>query len=549
MKAGRYVLTLLVVGVLLTSMCGGAKRGRGTGMGMGMPGMGFGPGMGMGGGGNEDVWVECPVRITQSLFEDPAQAVRTIEAMLNSPFIKREEQLAKAIIEAEAITGDADDLMVQLSLVGKGKGNVSQADARQYISVICERLEEGLRHEQEKAVARWREELGAEYRLAMIRQQEAKARLGQLRERRSNVLERARQADLSRDSVVDRSREMEHVRRELEMELVGLRARQDKLHETIARLMHTVEERLDNDPALEEMRNIVEMREAELRRREETGTKTGQSGELSHSQNDEQEAERRRRYRDLGQAKGKRVYVDFDEKPFAEVIADFRNRGSGSIVVMWGDLELAGITPDDLVTVKLAGVSPGRALQAVLANVSGGKLDRAVYSVDEEDVITIGPRGLIDAPAAPQDESDILAQREAGMQLVEVRMQLAERMEMVRESAGGGQLSEFNGQLAQLSINTAEMEARLEFVERERERQRELLPLANEFEEIAMELDRMQEEYNQASREASELERERREPQPAEPTVTVLGDPRDGQSHDGATPMPGGLATPDDPNM
>jgi len=84
--------------------------------------------------------------------------------------------------------------------------------------------------------------------------------------------------------------------------------------------------------------------------------------------------------------------VDLRQSELQEVLHDLREMTDLNIVVLWGDLEqTAGIYPDDLVMVHLNQVSAGKALDRVLDYVSGGKRERAVYYVDEEGIVTIGP--------------------------------------------------------------------------------------------------------------------------------------------------------------
>ncbi|MCK5269293.1 MAG: hypothetical protein KAJ46_00855 [Sedimentisphaerales bacterium] len=87
--------------------------------------------------------------------------------------------------------------------------------------------------------------------------------------------------------------------------------------------------------------------------------------------------------------KEKMVNLDYDDSALQDIIDEIRTTTGLNIVPEWNELEIAGITQEDLVTIHLTQVAAGKALDRILAYVSGGKLGKAGYEIDEEGVLTI----------------------------------------------------------------------------------------------------------------------------------------------------------------
>ena len=89
--------------------------------------------------------------------------------------------------------------------------------------------------------------------------------------------------------------------------------------------------------------------------------------------------------------------LDYTDVEFGQVLDELRAETGLNIFPSWGDLELAGIYPDDTVTLQLVQVPARAALTRALEAVSGGKLDRAGYIVDEDGVVSVNSVGILGA--------------------------------------------------------------------------------------------------------------------------------------------------------
>ena len=87
--------------------------------------------------------------------------------------------------------------------------------------------------------------------------------------------------------------------------------------------------------------------------------------------------------------KEKMINLDYDDSALQDIIDEIRTTTGLNIVPEWNELEVAGITQEDLVTIHLTQVAAGKALDRILAYVSGGKLGKAGYKIDEEGVMSI----------------------------------------------------------------------------------------------------------------------------------------------------------------
>ncbi|MBN1435856.1 MAG: tetratricopeptide repeat protein [Sedimentisphaerales bacterium] len=112
------------------------------------------------------------------------------------------------------------------------------------------------------------------------------------------------------------------------------------------------------------------------------------------------------------------IDLDYTDTEFSQVIDDLRLTDM-NIFVAWNDMELAGIFPEDLVTIQLNQISIASALERILDYVSGGRLDRAGYIVDDDGIININTISVLGETYAHYQRvyyvADLLGQRaEAG---------------------------------------------------------------------------------------------------------------------------------------
>lgn len=82
-------------------------------------------------------------------------------------------------------------------------------------------------------------------------------------------------------------------------------------------------------------------------------------------------------------------FLDHDDDSLLDILTNLRDISGLNLDIEWNDLDMAGITPEDLLTIQLKDVPVGKALDRILAKVSGGKMGKAGYEVDEEGIIVI----------------------------------------------------------------------------------------------------------------------------------------------------------------
>lgn len=127
-------------------------------------------------------------------------------------------------------------------------------------------------------------------------------------------------------------------------------------------------------------------------------------------------------------------------------------------------------------------------------------------------------RQLYEKSAASTD--DMAAAEEP---LAHARAEVARAREEAAHMAGGGQLDDLNGQLINMTIEMAELEAKLQFVSRQLAQMEEgdLPRLADEYERLELQIDRARRVFEDAIHARDEAQMRLQSYQP--PRVTVLG--------------------------
>lgn len=128
-------------------------------------------------------------------------------------------------------------------------------------------------------------------------------------------------------------------------------------------------------------------------------------------------------------------------------------------------------------------------------------------------------RKLVDKALAPQD--DLSDQQE---KIARTEIEIAERQEELEKQTGGGSAEKWNIELSEMSIQTAELEARTDFLNTQlmQIKAKNLLELANQYErEVVMKMEPMRKAYEQATRRVNELQKQLDALQP--PSITILG--------------------------
>lgn len=126
---------------------------------------------------------------------------------------------------------------------------------------------------------------------------------------------------------------------------------------------------------------------------------------------------------------------------------------------------------------------------------------------------------------AEQNKAGVLPESEVQrvrIAMSEAEAQLAEARRKVAQAGGGEVLGKLNTELAMLSVNVAETEARLQYIREQMERNRRLAGAADEYEmTISMEMPHARRAYEMNKLRVEELEQRMRTAVP--PMVTVIG--------------------------
>ncbi|MBN1435617.1 MAG: hypothetical protein JW936_00955 [Sedimentisphaerales bacterium] len=110
--------------------------------------------------------------------------------------------------------------------------------------------------------------------------------------------------------------------------------------------------------------------------------------------------------------------------------------------------------------------------------------------------------------------------RDARIELVNARIAVAERQEMVRQQNGGAQVDAWTNELSDMAIEIASIEGSQRFTWSQLSRVRNVQPLAEEFAECQRELEIAEYQYNQARQEVAEMQA--RIDRLAAPVVVIL---------------------------
>lgn len=120
-----------------------------------------------------------------------------------------------------------------------------------------------------------------------------------------------------------------------------------------------------------------------------------------------------------------------------------------------------------------------------------------------------------------ENEVHILQAKE---QLLEKRIQFAQQKEMLKKSLGAEKIEQWNHELADMAIETAQIEAQLQHTREQLANHRtdEMLELANRYEmEVRSRIDAINETYQRASQQVDVIEQQIQFAQP--PAVVIIG--------------------------
>lgn len=364
--------------------------------------------------GGQRTYASCLVRITSDPeILDADEDV--LAALANSSFIKTDAGLADCRVFVSQARPDSrrgrpvrararDIQLFKISIVPQDEGGeLPPEHGREYLGAICDRLQQALAQDYAQAIEHSRSELQS--RLADIgqRREESSNRLEGLRSEQRELIERAG-GDPSRESIVERMRDLDHQRQQMEMELHSSQARRNAIEQQIANLAAQWSPALDDSTALARLREHVASEQEDL--------------------------------------------------VILEAQAEEEQRKGSS----------------------------------------------ALAAVERE-------------------------QTRLRIRLEFAKAKLAEQEAQLRMRGGGEMLPELNQQLVHLSIETAELQARLEFV-REQLQQieaKDLLALADRYAQMELEAHLAAEAFERASRQADELKTALDNLRDTPPVVTIVG--------------------------
>ena len=181
-----------------------------------------------------------------------------LSTLLNSPSVKlriREELGAEGLhFEVALLSGSPfRGPLFQLDLFG----DVSDEVAGEIFKVVADRLDKTLDEEYARAIGML-EEQRARMKEA---QTQSEQQLIILKKQARKLRDEAGVSDLSRDKILDRARDLEEDRQNLEIEQVGLQARKEAIQKELAQRAGMNADRAANDNIRQELREILKLRE------------------------------------------------------------------------------------------------------------------------------------------------------------------------------------------------------------------------------------------------------------------------------------------------
>lgn len=145
----------------------------------------------------------------------------------------------------------------------------ARSKAEQLLHALCQRLEAELAAHGAAEQQRWRTQLVD----AQTVVKKAEQRYQEVQAAQQELFAAAGQSELSRQAIVEELQVHERRQREQGMTLAVLHARQSALTEQIARIGREAAAQADQDPVVNELTKVVQLRELEFQRRQELGGK------------------------------------------------------------------------------------------------------------------------------------------------------------------------------------------------------------------------------------------------------------------------------------
>jgi citrate lyase gamma subunit len=297
------VLTIVLCGVIL--LAGSATQGQrepkgepgmfpgaaipggfpGQAPGMFIPG-GAPPAMMGGMGGMGGAAMRIPVQMQALLAINNSPAVfelngDLVEALVNSPFVLNQDVWAGGVerIDAQIMVSQKDNQSLLKLQIYYSAESAFAENAKQYVAEIAKLLERTLAKEYDRRIDRLDQARG----FAEEQREKATEELTILQNHERELREAAGQSDLSREFILNKTRDLEQDREEMRMGLASSNARRVAIQDQIAKIGEESLKRVSADPIAEELEEIVKICE----RRVITVSKLMEEGRASGSESDD----------------------------------------------------------------------------------------------------------------------------------------------------------------------------------------------------------------------------------------------------------------------
>ncbi|MBN1764094.1 MAG: hypothetical protein JW860_02460 [Sedimentisphaerales bacterium] len=183
-----------------------------------------------------------------------------LRALINSPFVL-EPHRRESIGEVNVIYLSGKDNHRWFQLYLECPKSIAFTDESTAImNGIANKLQMVLNNEFEA----YKERLVMQLQNAELKYHNARRNMDELRERENALRRQAGNGDLSREHILEKIRNMDNHKQELEMNLIGMRARREALQRQIEKCADQFHERLANDPVIKELEDIMERQTSHL---------------------------------------------------------------------------------------------------------------------------------------------------------------------------------------------------------------------------------------------------------------------------------------------
>ena len=296
------VLTIVLCGVIL--LAGSATQGQrepkgepgappgatpggfpGQAPGMFMPGMGAPPGGMMGGMGGAAMRIPVQMQALLAINSSPAVFEldnHFVQVLVNSPFVLSEQIRNRGVegitVDRMSSTRQDNQSLFELQIYYSAESAFAQK-AEPCVAEIAKLLERALAKEYDRQIDQLKQARG----FAEDQRERATEELTLLQGRERELRQAAGQSDLSREFILDKTRDLEHRKENLRMGFASLEARRGAIQDQIAKIGEESQKRVSADPVADELQEIVKICENRVK----TVSKLMEEGRASGSESDD----------------------------------------------------------------------------------------------------------------------------------------------------------------------------------------------------------------------------------------------------------------------